>query len=124
MANEPAKKTAAAPKTHQTDQTPAADGTAPVAAGRTQQGELSNAPLSTNPPRGVGEAPSNQIADEPAAAGLQEFMQERVDKEQAAGHRGTKMDTTPNENYTLRGVGKGLPTPETQVVTPRGNGTK
>lgn len=117
-------KKAPAPKVTETDQTPAADGTAPIVAGRTQQGELSTAPITTNPPRGVGEAPANQVADEPAAAALQKFMQERVDKEQAAGHRGTKMDTTPNSAYTLRGVGRGDPTPETTVVTPRGNGTK
>jgi len=121
---ETAKKTAAAPKVHETDQTPAADGTAPIVAGRTQQGEAVGAPVSTNPPRGVGEAPAGQIADEPAAADLQKFMQDRVDKEQEKGHRGTKMDPTPNSAYTLRGVGRGDRTPESTVVTPRGNGTK
>jgi hypothetical protein len=119
---EAAKKTA--PKATVTDQTPAADGTAPIVAGRTQQGELATAPVTTNPPRGVGEAPADQVADEPAAASLQEFMQKRVDAEQAAGHRGTKMDPTPRSAYTLRGVGRGEATPESTVVTPRGNGTK
>lgn len=113
-----------ASKTTKTDQTPAADGSAPIVAGRTQQGEVVNAPVSTNPPRGVGEAPADQVADEPAAAALQKFMQERVDAEQAKGHRGTKMDPTPRSAYTLRGVGRGEPTPESTVVTPRGTGTK
>lgn len=123
MAGTAASKTSA-PKATETDQTPAADGSAPIVAGRTQQGELVSAPVTTNPPRGVGEAPSGQIADEPAAADLQKFMQDRVDKEQAAGHRGTKMDPTPRSAYTLRGVGRGETTPESTVVTPRGTGTK
>jgi hypothetical protein len=116
-----ARKTAASsPKTTETDQTPAADGSAPIVAGRTQQNELVSAPVTTNPPRGVGEAPANQVADEPSAAALQEFMQKRVDAEQAAGHRGTKQDTTPRSAYTLRGVGRGEQNPENTVVTPRG----
>lgn len=110
---------AAASKTTQTSDTPAA-GSAPITAGSLQQGEVVNAQVTTNPPRGVGEAPANQVADEPGAAALQEFMQKRVDAEQAKGHRGTKMDPTPNKNYTLAGVNKGLPTPETIVVTPAG----
>jgi hypothetical protein len=116
-----ARKTAASsPKTTETDQTPAADGSAPIVAGRTQQGELNTAPVTTNPPRGVGEAPANQVADEPGAAALQKFMQDRVDAEQARGHRGTKMDKTDRSAYTLRGVGRGERTPESTVVTPRG----
>lgn len=112
-----------APRATETSDTPAA-GSAPIPAGGLQQGEEVNAPVTTNPPRGVGEAPSGQRANEPAAAALQEFMQNRVDAETARGHRGQKMDPTPRENYTLRGVGKGLPTPESTVVTPRGTGTK
>lgn len=32
---------------------------------------------------------------------------------QEAGFLGTLIDPTPNENYTVQGVGAGLPTPET-----------
>lgn len=40
-------------------------------------------------------------------------VQEKVDAENAQGFRGVEVDPTPNENYTLGGVTKGLPTPET-----------
>lgn len=40
-------------------------------------------------------------------------VQETVDAENAAGFRGTAADPTPNEHYTVAGVTKGLPTPET-----------
>jgi hypothetical protein len=40
-------------------------------------------------------------------------VQAKMDEEQEKGYRGTKGDPTPNENYTVAGVTKGLPTPET-----------
>lgn len=40
-------------------------------------------------------------------------MQEAMDAEHERGHRGVAVDPTPNENYTLAGVTKGKPTPET-----------
>lgn len=95
---------------------------APVNPAYLQANEKSSAPLTTNPPRGVGEAPSNQIADEPAAADLQKHVQKTLDDEEARGFRGQKRgNAVPNENYTLRGVGRGLPTPETTVYTPDGH---
>lgn len=36
-----------------------------------------------------------------------------IEKELEQGFRGTEVDPTPNENYTLRGVVAGKPTPET-----------
>lgn len=104
-----------------TDKTPAADGGgAPIDPRLLQPGEKVSAPLTTNPPRGVDELPSDQIADEPAAAALQGHVQKVIDKEQARGYRGSRGEKpVPNENYTLRGVGQGLPTPESTVVTPR-----
>lgn len=42
-------------------------------------------------------------------------IQSTVDKETAQGFRGTEVDSTPNENYTVAGVTKGLPTPETDA---------
>lgn len=33
----------------------------------------------------------------------------------AQGYLGFEVDPTPNENYTLEGVGQGLPTPETDA---------
>ena len=40
-------------------------------------------------------------------------VQAKVDKETAQGFRGTEVDPTPNENYTVSGVTSGAPTPET-----------
>jgi hypothetical protein len=40
-------------------------------------------------------------------------VQAKVDKETAQGFRGTEVDPTPNENYTVAGVVAGKPTPET-----------
>jgi hypothetical protein len=42
-------------------------------------------------------------------------VQERVDQESAQGFRGTEVDPTPNENYTVKGVTSGAPTPETDA---------
>lgn len=91
---------------------------APVQAGRSQPGEAVTAPLTNRPPRGVGEPPADVLADEPAARALQEAVNEVIHKETEQGFRGYNTDPTPNEAYTLRGVGKGMPTPETTVVTP------
>ena len=40
-------------------------------------------------------------------------VQQRVEKEQEQGFRGLGTDPTPNENYTVKGVTQGKPTPET-----------
>jgi hypothetical protein len=40
-------------------------------------------------------------------------VDEAVAQEQEQGFRGTKVDPTPNENYTVAGVTAGKPTPET-----------
>jgi hypothetical protein len=40
-------------------------------------------------------------------------VQAKMDEEQEQGYRGTKVDPTPNENYTVAGVTSGAPTPET-----------
>jgi hypothetical protein len=109
----------------QTDQTPAGSGSAPVDPRAIQIGEAVDAPLTTNPPRGVGEPPSNATAEfdgarEPAAADLQDHVQKMLDEEEAKGYRGTKVGSSvPNEAYTLQGQAKGMATPETTVVTPR-----
>ena len=44
-------------------------------------------------------------------------IQARVDQENKQGFRGIEVDSTPNENYTLAGVVKDAPTPETDVET-------
>src|SRR5688500_6112146 len=38
-----------------------------------------------------------------------------ADKELAQGFRGVEVDSTPNENYTVKGVTSGAPTPETDA---------
>lgn len=40
-------------------------------------------------------------------------VQKQVDEDEARGFRGVEVDPTPNENYTVAGVTKGAPTPET-----------
>jgi hypothetical protein len=40
-------------------------------------------------------------------------VQAAVDAETDQGFRGTEVDPTPNENYTLPGQNAGKPTPET-----------
>ena len=40
-------------------------------------------------------------------------VQAKVDAENEQGFRGTRVDPTPLENYTLSGVTSGAPTPET-----------
>ena len=93
--------------------------TTPISPGGLQQGERTSAPLTTRVPRGVNEPPSDTIADEPAAAALQKHVQDVILKEEAQGFRGDPdKNRTPNEAYTLRGVGRGDPTPETTVYTP------
>lgn len=39
-------------------------------------------------------------------------VQDKMDEETAQGYSGTAIDPTPNENYTVAGVTKGKPTPE------------
>lgn len=39
-------------------------------------------------------------------------VQKKMDEETDKGFSGEAVDPTPNENYTVAGVTKGLPTPE------------
>jgi len=43
----------------------------------------------------------------------QKQAQDKVDEETEQGFRGTKVDPTPDANYSVAGVTKGAPTPET-----------
>lgn len=47
-------------------------------------------------------------------------VQEMFDQEHEQGFRGTEVDPTPNENYTLQGVASDKPTPETDEKAARG----
>ncbi len=42
-------------------------------------------------------------------------IQKKAEVETSQGFRGVEVDTTPNENYTVAGVVKGAPTPETDA---------
>lgn len=53
--------------------------------------------------------------DEKATDAAAKQVQEQADKETDQGFRGTKVDPTPNENYTVEGVTSGKPTPETDA---------
>jgi hypothetical protein len=96
-----------------------ANSVAPTDPTRLQMGQKVDGLLSTNPPRGVDEPPSDQIADEPGAAALQGHVQETINRENEQGWRGARQGKpVPNSHYTLAGVNAGKPTPETVVHTP------
>lgn len=46
-------------------------------------------------------------------------IQSTVELETKQGFRGTEVDSTPNENYTVKGVTSGAPTPETDAKAAR-----
>jgi hypothetical protein len=52
-------------------------------------------------------------ADTAAADTSTREVQERADRETEQGFRGVEVDPTPNEAYTVAGVTKSAPTPET-----------
>ena len=56
------------------------------------------------------EDPRGKADPETGGANL---VSEQMEAEMEVGYRGYTPDPTPNENYTLQGVGKGAPTPET-----------
>lgn len=70
---------------------------------------------STNALRGANEPPADAIAEDSGAAAVQRAVQETFDAASERGFFGQKADPTPRENYTLRGVTSGKPTPETIV---------
>lgn len=128
MAESPAKKTTGAPRAeakasedqkHNTVRETPGTGTAPVAPGRFQPGEQVTAPLTTNPPRGLDELPSDALAEDAAGRDVQEQVNAVMQEEQEKGYRGYDTDPTPNRNYTLAGQAEGADTPETVVITPR-----
>lgn len=89
-------------------------------AGRLQAGEATEV-SSTRVPRGVGEPAADAKAEGfEGVSAAQDHAVKVAEKEAEQGFRGVQVDSTPNENYTLKGVGRGLPTPETVVYTPRG----
>lgn len=57
-------------------------------------------------------AASTELAADADAPG-NEHAQEVADTETEQGYRGTEVDQTPNEHYTVQGVLAGKPTPET-----------
>lgn len=87
--------------------------------GQLQVGESAGATITTRVPRGVDELPADHISEEPGAKALQEHVAAIMKKESDQGFRGDPgKNRTPNTAYTLAGVGRGDPTPETVVVTP------
>lgn len=60
-------------------------------------------------PRGQQAKADAEKADAQVAAPVQE----QADEDAQRGFRGTEVDPTPNENYTVAGVTSGAPTPET-----------
>jgi hypothetical protein len=55
-------------------------------------------------------ATTRKNSDDAGEAEVQAAFDEANDK----GYFGTTPDETPNENYTVKGVGAGKPTPETE----------
>jgi hypothetical protein len=60
---------------------------------------------------GAAMAHNKQAQAEKAGGG--DEVQHVVDQETKQGYRGTDVDPTPNEHYTVKGVTSGKPTPET-----------
>lgn len=93
---------------------------APTQVGRLQQGEKTEGvQFTSRVPRGVGEAPSDALAQHEGLRTAQETVQAQIQDETEKGYRGEQNSPVPNENYTVAGVNAGLPTPETTVYTPR-----
>jgi len=64
-------------------------------------------------PENSDEGKADKASAEQADSANAEQVQEKVEVETEQGFRGVEVDQTPNENYTLRGVASGAPTPET-----------
>ncbi len=93
----------------------------PTQVGRQQLGEnVEGVVFTTRVPRGVGEPPADALAEDEGVRLTQESVRKQVDAETEKGYRGQQVSQVPNENYTVAGVTRGLPTPETTVYTPRG----
>jgi hypothetical protein len=58
---------------------------------------------------------SDGVGEDQPTDSVTEEVKEKVDQETEQGFRGTEVDDTPNENYTVSGVLAGKPTPETTV---------
>jgi hypothetical protein len=58
------------------------------------------------------------MADKQQQDAASTAVQDHIAKEQAQGYRGVEVDQTPNEAYTVAGVLKDMPTPETQRQSP------
>ena len=74
----------------------------------------------TTPPENDGPADESKDRPDDLDGGDNEALdevQEKVDDETTRGYRGTEVDPTPNENYTVAGVAAGKPTPETDPDT-------
>jgi len=72
----------------------------------------------TTDPKGSAKAgASDQVPDGLSEEDVDALKQVQgaLDEEQGQGFRGTEVDMTPNENYTVAGVSKGLPVPEAQA---------
>lgn len=72
--------------------------------------------MATTPPtkKAAAQAKSEPKAKPADDAGVAE-VQAVFDAETRQGFRGVEVDPTPNENYTLKGVLAGKPTPETDA---------
>lgn len=61
------------------------------------------------------DSPKKTAATKPASDDLgQAEVQAKFDEANSKGYWGETPDDTPNENYTLKGVTSGKPTPETE----------
>ena len=58
---------------------------------------------------------STTKADDAKVESTVKKVESVIDKENEKGYRGTQVDKTPNENYTVAGVTAGKPTPETDT---------
>jgi hypothetical protein len=61
------------------------------------------------------QSPKRASASTDAAKASKEDLQAAFDEANEQGYFGTVPDPTPNENYTVKGVTSGAPTPETDA---------
>jgi hypothetical protein len=77
------------------------------------------APATPTAPTGSATSPATTPATSAATPSTGDHgeaeAQATVDKEEEQGYRGTKVDPTPDENYSVAGVLADKPTPETDA---------
>lgn len=70
--------------------------------------------MATSPKKTTQTSSGSDSAESKVADAGQAEVQAKFDEAEEKGYFGYTPDETPNENYTLKGVTSGKPTPETE----------